>query len=364
MKPEPGALPRRVTIRDVARASGTSISTVSVALSGRRGVSDETRERVVRMANRLGWRPDRRASILRRQDSHLVGVVYEVEQSFQAMLIDALYTAAAERGLELSLAGATPHHDERVCVTEMLRDRCQAVVLTGSGLADAEIAWLARRLPTVSLCRRVEVAGVDAVASDDEMGLSQAVDHLVRLGHRAIVHVDGGTEHPLSPRRAAAYRLAMDRHGLTASAQVLQGGTVLSAGVEAARRIATMEDIPTAVVCFNDVLAASLVHELRALGIAVPGEISVVGYDDGPEARDPSTLLTTVAQDPLPLARATIGFAQRRIEAMRVVPEGEEALAVLPTGFVARATSGPSRFPATDGDRLRRATAMSTPPAD
>ena len=99
--------PKRVTIRDVARASGTSISTVSVALSGRPGVSDKTRTHVLDVANRLGWRPDRRASNLRRNDIRVVGVVYEAESVFQARLLDALYVAAESCGLQLALAAAT-----------------------------------------------------------------------------------------------------------------------------------------------------------------------------------------------------------------------------------------------------------------
>lgn len=180
----------------MARASGKSISTVSVALSGRAGVSDATRAVVLEAANRLGWRPDRRASILRRQDSHLVGVMYEVEQTFQARLLDALYVEAGGAGLELVLTGATAHHDERASVAELLRDRCQAIMLTGSELTDAEIGDVARHLPTLSLCRPVRAAGVDSVVCDEDMGLGRAVDHLVRLGHRDVAHVDGGGRNP------------------------------------------------------------------------------------------------------------------------------------------------------------------------
>lgn len=102
--------PRRATIRDVARLAGTSTSTVSVAISGRGRVSEPTRRRVLAAADRLGWRPDRRASALRQFEPRLVGLVYEVEQSFQAHLLDAMYVAMGRAGLEMVLAGATRHH--------------------------------------------------------------------------------------------------------------------------------------------------------------------------------------------------------------------------------------------------------------
>ncbi|MDK9592246.1 LacI family transcriptional regulator [Propionibacterium freudenreichii] len=143
---------RRVTIRDVARASFTSVATVSVALSGGAGVAAETRAHVQEVADRLGWRPNRYASNLRKTDSRLIGFVCEVEQVFQMGLVDSLYVAAQRKGLELVLAGATAHHDERTCVDESLRARCQAIILTGSGLTEAEMSELAGAVPLVSLC--------------------------------------------------------------------------------------------------------------------------------------------------------------------------------------------------------------------
>lgn len=297
----------------MARASGKSISTVSVALSGRAGVSDATRAVVLEAANRLGWRPDRRASILRRQDSHLVGVMYEVEQTFQARLLDALYVEAGGAGLELVLTGATAHHDERASVAELLRDRCQAIMLTGSELTDAEIGDVARHLPTLNLCRPVRAAGVDSVVCDEDMGLGRAVDHLVRLGHRDVAHVDGGGRNPLSRRRADAYARAMRERGLGDMVRVFPGGSALADGVAAAREIAACPTPPTGITCYNDVCAAGLVRELRRCGLGVPEDISVIGFDDGPEAADPSTSLTTICQDPLPLAHAAMTLVRTRI---------------------------------------------------
>ena len=156
---------RRVTIRDVARASFTSVATVSVALSGGAGVAAETRAHVQEVADRLGWRPNRYASNLRKTDSRLIGFVCEVEQVFQMGLVDSLYVAAQRKGLELVLAGATAHHDERTCVDESLRARCQAIILTGSGLTEAEMSELAGAVPLVSLCRLVHAPGVNVVVS-------------------------------------------------------------------------------------------------------------------------------------------------------------------------------------------------------
>lgn len=335
--------PKRVTIRDVARASGTSISTVSVALSGRPGVSETTRARVFEVANKLGWRPDRRASNLRRQDVRQVGVVYEVESVFQARLVDALYVAAEESDLQLVLAAATEHHDERKCVKAMLQERCQTLVLAGSGLTNAEILQIGRNLPTLSLCRYVNEAGVDTVVSDDENGFAAIINHLVSLGHKNILHLDGGPANLPGERRTAAYEKAMRSFGLDSHIQVIPGGTTIADGARVAERVLAMDPLPTAVCCYNDALGSSLTRALRAAGITVPGEISVVGYDDGPDAADPSTSLTTVEQTRFPLARVTMELMNRRINSGVITAIGEEELAVLPTSLVIRKSTGPAR---------------------
>lgn len=347
-----GPAPRRVTIRDVARVSGTSISTVSVALSGRPGVSEETRARVLKVANRLGWRPDRRASNLRRQDVRLVGVVYEAESVFQARLLDALYVAAGESNLQLVLAAATGHHDERKCVNALLQERCQAVILTGSGLSSADIRAIGRRLPTLSLCRYVHEEGIDAVVSNDDMGYAALIDHLVGLGHRDIVHIDGGPRNLLSERRTAAYENAMRVHGLEQWIRVLPGGTTIADGVRTARVVLEFDSLPTAVTCYNDALGAAFVRTLRGGGVAVPKDMSVTGYDDGPDSADPSTALTTVEQAPFPLARVAMELMRRRIDSGVVTQPGAEELVVLPTSLVVRESSGRARqspLPAREG---------------
>ncbi len=335
--------PRRVTIRDVARASNTSISTVSVALAGRPGVSDETRARVLGVANRLGWRPDRRASNLRRQDVRLVGVVYEAESVFQARLLDALYVAAEESNVQLVLAAATAHHDERKCVNVLLQERCQSLILTGSGLSSAEIRTIGRRLPTLSLCRYVHEEGVDAVVTDDDMGYGLLIDHLVELGHRNIVHADGGPGNLLSGRRTVAYEKAMRAHGLERWIRVISGGTTIAEGVRVAQAVMALDPAPTAVTCYNDALSAALVRTLRGEGVGVPRDISVTGYDDGPDSADPSTGLTTVQQEPTDLARVAMELMSRRIDSGAVIRSGDEELVVLPTSLVIRESTGPVR---------------------
>lgn len=337
-----GRTTRKVTIRDVARLAGTSTSTVSVALSGGGKVSESTRRRVIDAADRLGWRPDRRASGLRRFHSRSVGVVYEAEQSFQAHLLDAVYVELAKAQLEIVLAGATAHHTEQMCIAELLRDGCEALVLTGSGLGDREIAALARRLPTLSLCRQLSLGGVDVVACDSPQAAGMAVDALVALGHRRIVHVNGAGQ-PMAEARAQGYVEAMTRHGLTREIRILPGGSTVEAGVLAAHALRGMSSPPTGVTCFNDICAAGLVRQLRLTGVRIPDDISVVGFDDAPVATDPTTSLTTVRQDVTALAREAARLLRGRIENGRPVRPGAERAVTVASHMVTRTTTASPR---------------------
>ncbi|MFT0762332.1 LacI family DNA-binding transcriptional regulator [Actinomyces sp. F1_1611] len=333
---------RRVTIRDVARLANTSISTVSAAFNGSPGVADHTRTRIFAAANRLGWRPDRRASHLRRNRTTMVGVVYEVEQSFQSGLLDHLYLAARGHDLEIFLAGATEHNSELTCVRLLLAERVNAVILTGSNLTDEQFSEVARQVPTLSLCRDVDAPGVDVIKTDGIRGVAEAVNYLHSLGHQRIAHVSGGTI-PMGPERERGYRQAMSRLGLSRFLQVWSGGDTPAAGVMAAEQFLALapEDRPTGITCFNDMSAHALIRRLHQAGLDVPGDVSVVGFDNAPISRDALLPLTTVAQPVEDMTVRALQLLADRIQSGLLVTPGNEYRASLDSELIIRATTGP-----------------------
>jgi DNA-binding LacI/PurR family transcriptional regulator len=148
--------------------------------------------------------------------------------------------------------------------------------------------------------------------TDDEHGVRLAVDHLVSLGHREIVHVDGGHT-PGAAERRAGYQHAMEGHGLSAHIRTLPGDYTEHCGAAAARELLTDPAMATAVVAGNDQCAVGLLDELRNAGIEIPGRVSVVGYDDSRLARLAHVDLTTVRQDVEHLARHAVEAAIDRI---------------------------------------------------
>lgn len=224
----------------------------------------------------------------------------------------------------------------------LLADRCEALVLLGPEVPAARLAHLATQVPVVSVARRLRPIppAVDVVRTADDEGARQAVDHLVALGHRAIAHIDGGRA-PGAADRRRGYRTAMHRHGLDDHIRVLPGGLTEDDGARAARTLLAADPRPSAVLAFNDRCATGVLDTFLRAGVSVPGEISVVGFDDTSLSRLAHIDLTTVAQDIPRLAELAVGRAIARLDG-EAVPDGESVVA---PRLVVRGTTAP---PATD----------------
>ena len=326
---------RRPTLADVAARAGVSTALVSIVMRDAPGASPATRERVRRAADEIGYRPDSRARLLRSSRSRLLGVVFGVQQPFHGDLVSGLYAAAERAGYELALSAVTPGRDEQHAVGSLLQDRCEALVLLGPQSPTATLADLATRLPVVVVARPVRSTTVDVVRTADDEGMRLAVDHLVALGHRDVVHVDGGRA-PGAAGRRRGYREALQRHGLPA--RVVGGGLTEDDGAAAAERL-LHGPLPGAVTVFNDRCALGVLDVLRQAGRTVPGEISVVGYDDSRIARLSSVDLTSVAQDVEQLTTLAVGRALARLDGTPV----DRRELVVPPHLVVRSTTAPPR---------------------
>jgi DNA-binding LacI/PurR family transcriptional regulator len=196
--------PATVTMADVAQRAGVSRALVSIVFRGVPGASPATRERVMRAAEELAYRPDQRARLLAGNRSRTVGVVFGLHHEFHAEVVESLYQAVDGTGYDLALGATAPSREERRAVQSLLDYRCEALILLGPTLSRTAIEELAERLPVVVVARALRSRVVDVVRTDDVAGARLAVEHLAGLGHRAIVHVHGQRAHPAPPSVAAA----------------------------------------------------------------------------------------------------------------------------------------------------------------
>ncbi len=212
---------------------------VSLVLRNQPGPSEPTRARVLQVAQQLGYRADRTASLLARRRSRHLGVLMDVRNTFHADLVAELDAAATKAGYDLLLSTVTPSRDTSRAVDVLLDFRCEALILLGPDDPAGRLTALGRQLPVVVIGRRVPVAAVDGaqavdvVRAADDQGVAEAVDHLANLGHRDITFIDGGRGTIASDRRRG-YRQAMRRHGLSGQTRVIPGDHTEEAGIRAA----------------------------------------------------------------------------------------------------------------------------------
>ncbi|MGI5192202.1 LacI family DNA-binding transcriptional regulator [Streptomyces sp. CA-288835] len=338
---------KRPTLADVAARAGVSTALVSIVMREAKGASAATRERVLQAAREIGYRPDARARLLRSQRSRLLGVQFGLQHPFHTDLVEGLYAAAEPAGYQIALSAVAAGRGEQRAVETLLDDRCEALILLGPQAPAAQLARLAGQLPVVSVARRLRpsIPGLEVVRTADDKGARQAVDHLVELGHRDIAHIDGGRA-PGAADRRRGYRTAMNRHGLARHIRILPGGLTEEDGADAARALMADRPHPTAVMAFNDRCATGVLDVFLRAGVAVPDDISVVGFDDSHLARLAHIDLTTVGQNIPRIAQLAVGRAIARLEADETADEtaavGEQVIA---PHLVVRSTTAPPAEP-------------------
>ncbi|MGW1780466.1 LacI family DNA-binding transcriptional regulator [Streptomyces sp. NPDC002143] len=307
-----GAL-RRPRLEDVAARVGVSTASVSLVLRGVAGPSERTRQRVLKAAADLGYQVDRTASMLASRRTRLLGVMVDIHSPFHAELVEHLHTAAEDVGYDLVLSTLTRTRDEHTAVETLLAFRSEALILLGPTAPADTLAVLDRKSPVIAVGRRIADADLDVVRTADDDGVGQIVDHLVDLGHREIVYVDGG-KGVIATDRRRGYRTAMRRRGLDAQIRVLHGDHTEAAGERAAHQILDGDGLPTAVVAFNDQSAIGVLAAFARAGVSVPGQVSVVGYDDDTLSRLSCFNLTTVSQSAREQARYAVTAAVERLD--------------------------------------------------
>jgi DNA-binding LacI/PurR family transcriptional regulator len=328
---------RRPTMADVAAHLGVSRALVSIVFRGVEGASAETRRRVLEAAAELGYRPDSLAQGLRRNRSRNLGVLFSLRRPFEVELVEHMYPVARQLGYDLLLGPFTPGRGQDAVVDELLRYRCAGLIVVGPELHARDLEPLAKEVAVVEVGRGVTRGPVDVIRNDDAVGTRQAVDHLVALGHRAITYVDGGPN-PGADDRRDGYRTAMTDHGLTEHIRVVLGGYTEDEGAEAADKLLA-EPLPTAVVAANDPCAIGFLDTVLRAGVTVPGDLSVVGYDDSRFGRLPGIDLTSIRQDIPRMARLAVKAVVDRLDRPGRKPRDQ----ALRPKLVVRGTTAPPR---------------------
>jgi LacI family transcriptional regulator len=275
---------RPVTIRDVARLARVSVGTVSKALNNNGSLRQETRERVAAVAKELGFRPNDLAQSLHRGQSFTVGLISSDSFGrFTMPIMEGLEECLAESRVAVFMANATDDPErEAQHVGQLLGKRVDGMVVTARRADLRPPLALPSGIPLVYVFSRADAPDAYCLLPDDEGGARLAIDHLAGLGRRRIAHVTGPESFEAVRLRRAGYRAGLAAAGLPEiDGFYLPGAWSEAWGREAvARLFRDLRNVPDAIFCGNDQIARGAADALRERGLAVPGDVALVGFDN------------------------------------------------------------------------------------
>lgn len=333
------------TVKDIARQLNLSTSTVCYALNGGpRTVTEEVRRRVLEKAKELDYRPNRLARSLVKGSTHTIGVVPPSTETdvflsqFVQYAWNAIVNEAEISGQDILLFAAKNLNSPNEPGLGLLDGRIDGVIFIAPMLNAGPIHSVNERgLPFASICSSPDAPGIHMNA-DNAQGIRLAVSHLVELGHTRIAHIAGSPHSPDGQIRLESFKRSMEGFGLSVpDGYIEQNSFTRQFGYEAARRILRLRRRPTAIVAANDELAAGVCVAAREMGIDVPKDLSVVGFDD--------TELASLCYPPLSTIRQPIGdMAAAAIRAVVRLAAGHKDVAsdCFPTKLVVRESTAPA----------------------
>jgi len=331
-----------VSIADVAARAGVSPTTVSHAISGKRKVSDQVRERVRAAMVELHYSPSRSAQNLALGITRIIAlVVPDIGNSFFAELAKGVERTAIQSGYNVILCTTGFDHERELLYLEMVRSRAVDGIIyaAGSPPSNSDLVRLLGDMPLVLVDEEIRGASLTAFVSDNAAGGRLAAEHLLGLGHRSCLLLAANGELVSSERRIDGFRAAWAEGGgedpIVASGGFTEdgGGQAVIPYVEALR----VGEI-TSVFAANDLMALGAIEVLCRSGVDVPGAVSVVGFDDIAPARYSRPSLTTVRQDVAALGTAGAAALVTALESGSLL-DGRRH--VMPVELIIRNTTGP-----------------------
>jgi LacI family repressor for deo operon, udp, cdd, tsx, nupC, and nupG len=335
----------RPKIKDIAERAGVSVATVSRALADSALVTAQTRQRVLDLARELNYRPNVSARNLRtRKSMSVLLVVRDVGNPFYLDILKGVEATAREAGYSVLMGNTENDPARETEYFNMLRDgHADGMILMTGKLPPAGGGRLGgwNHLPVVVALEMIEGSGLPHVQVDNVAAARGAVEHLIALGHRRIAHISGPVPEPMSVCRRQGYRLAMGEAGLAIpDGYEVRGDFLLESGEQCCRSLFVLAEPPTALFVANDEMAYGAVHELRRMGRDVPGDVSIVGFDDLYLSKAFYPALTTVSQPRAEIGRTAMGLLLAILSGGSV--HRSEPL-VLPTVLNIRGSTAPPR---------------------
>ena len=330
---------RRPTINDVAVAAGVSVATVSKAVNGRYGIAPETIARVLKVVEELGYESSLVASSMRSRKTGVIGVLVADFEPFSAEILKGVGSELRGSHFDL-LAYAGSRQVEGPGWERRSLQRLSGTLIDAAIMVTPTVVSASADIPIVAIDPHAGRADLPTVESDSFGGARQATQYLIELGHTRIAFMGGRPDLRSAALRDAGYRRALTDAGIPFDPSLVRDGLYQQQTArEPAMSLLTAPNRPTAVFAANDLSGIAILEVASELGLDVPGDLSVVGFDDIHEASQMTPPLTTIHQ-PMQTLGAT---AARMVVALMAGETLDTTHILLPTRLVPRATTAPPR---------------------
>lgn len=329
----------RVTIRDVAAQAGVSVATVSKVINERYGVAAATVSKVRAVIDDLGYEASLVAQSLRNQRTNVIGVLVADIEPFSAELLKGAADAIRGSGYDLMVYSAGGRASEQVGWESRYLSRLSGTLLDGAVLVTPTVteADMRHSTPIVAVDPHTGPAGLPSVAADSLRGAQAMTEYLIGLGHQRIGMVSGRPDLQSAQLREAGYRRALAAAGLPADPEIITVGAYDSELARvSARHLLTSRNRPTAIFCANDISALAVMAIAQELGLRVPEDISIAGFDNIPESALGTPPLTTVEQPIRDMGRRSVEM----LIALIAGQELSERTVTLSTALMIRGSTG------------------------
>ncbi|HEV2132250.1 MAG TPA: LacI family DNA-binding transcriptional regulator [Longimicrobiaceae bacterium] len=329
-------------LQDVAELAGVSASTVSRVVNEPQMVNDQTRARVEEAIRALGYRPNRVARRLRVEHglTNLVGLIIpDLQNPFFADIARGVEDVAVQNGYTVLIGNSDENLDkERRYLEVMHAESVDGIILPPNSTSDPVATDFAQsEMPLVFVDRRLSKVKMDTAVTDNVRGAYDAVEHLIRLGHRRIGFIEGRPQVSTSRERLAGYRQALEDHGIELDPAIVRvGDSRQESGRHLAEELLALPERPTALLVGNGLMALGALEALHRAELKIPDEMAIIGYDDMPWALALNPPLTVVRQPGYELGSRAMELLLQRIR----MPERSTTLVVLEPELIVRRSCG------------------------
>lgn len=304
-----------VTIHDVAKRLNLSITTVSRALDGYDDVAETTRQRVIEVAREMGYVPNRAARQLRKQRTETIGYILPTasprfSDPFFLEFISGLGDEVAQNNYDLLISIAKPgEDDERLVYQRWVHGhKVDGFILNRMRLRDWRVQYLSQiNVPFVTLERTLDAVDYPSIEINGQAGVKKLVEYLIQQGHQRIAYLGASSDLVIQADRYSGYRQGLHEGGLSLLNElVVESDLSRQGGAKAARKLLSLNDPPTALVCINDLTAIGAIQAATELGLVVGRDLVIAGFDGIEDAEHTRPPLTTLSQPLYDIARKLV----------------------------------------------------------